>query len=75
MDGESFSGTAQNIRFRKATDGMRVGIKYKEVSPTYRAHVGFVGKNGYKEKNYWYGRIFRNQGVIRQVDLSTMNHK
>ena len=74
MDGESFSGTAKNIRFRKATDGMGVGIKYKEVSPAYRAHVGFVGKNGYKEKNYWYGRTFRYQGVIRQIDLSTMNH-
>ena len=74
MDGESFSGTAKKIRLRRVTDGMWAGVKFKEVSPTYRSNVGFVGKNNYKEKNYWYGRSFKSQGTIRDFRVSIMNH-
>ncbi|MDG0966018.1 MAG: carbohydrate binding family 9 domain-containing protein, partial [SAR86 cluster bacterium] len=63
MDGESFSGTAKNFRLKRATDSSYAGIRFKDVSPTYRAHVGFVGRNDYKSRNYWYGRTFRSQGT------------
>ena len=58
MDGESFSGTAKNFRLKRATDSSYAGIRFKDVSPTYRAHVGFVGRNDYKSRNYWYGRTY-----------------
>ena len=60
MDGESFSGNAKNFRLRRALDNSYAGIRFKDVSPTYRAHVGFVGRNDYKSRNYWYGRTFRS---------------
>jgi hypothetical protein len=56
MDGESFSGTAKNFRLRWAVDQANAGIRFSDVSPTYRAHVGFVSRNDYKYRNYWYGR-------------------
>ena len=70
MDGESFSGTAKNIRLRRAVNGSYAGIRFKDVSPTYRAHVGFVGRNNFKSRNYWYGRTYRSQGTIRTVSYT-----
>ena len=73
MDGESFSGTAKNIRLRRAVDGSYAGIRFKDVSPTYRAHVGFVGRNDYKSRNYWYGRTYRSQGTLRKITFHWNN--
>ena len=73
MDGESFSGTAKNFRLRRAVDGSNWGIRFKDVSPTYRAHVGFVGRNDYKSRNYWYGRTYRYQGTIRKINFRWNN--
>ena len=73
MDGESFSGTAKNIRLRRAVNGSYAGIRFKDVSPTYRAHVGFVGRNDYKSRNYWYGRIYRSQGTLRKITFHWNN--
>ncbi len=73
MDGESFSGIAKNFRLRRALNGSNWGIRYKDVSPTYRAHVGFVGRNDYKNRNYWYGRTFRSQGMIRKINFNWNN--
>ena len=73
MDGESFSGTAKNIRLRRAVDGSYAGIRFKDVSPTYRAHVGFVGRNNYKSRNYWYGRTYRSNGTLRKITFHWNN--
>jgi len=73
MDGESFSGTAKNFRLKRATDSSYAGIRFKDVSPTYRAHVGFVGRNDYKSRNYWYGRTYRSQGTVRKMTLHWNN--
>ena len=73
MDGESFSGTAKNFRLKRATDSSYAGIRFKDVSPTYRAHVGFVGRNDYKSRNYWYGRTYRSQGTVRKLTLHWNN--
>ena len=73
MDGESFSGTAKNIRLRRAVNGSYAGIRFKDVSPTYRAHVGFVGRNNFKSRNYWYGRTYRSQGTIRKITFHWNN--
>ena len=73
MDGESFSGTAKNFRLRWAVNGHNAGIRFSDVSPTYRAHVGFVGRNDYKYRNYWYGRTFRSQGTIRKINFNLNN--
>ena len=73
MDGESFSGTAKNFRLKRATDSSYAGIRFKDVSPTYRAHVGFVGRNDYKSRNYWYGRTFRSQGTVRKITFHWNN--
>jgi hypothetical protein len=73
MDGESFSGTAKNIRLRRAVNGSYAGIRFKDVSPTYRAHVGFVGRNDYKSRNYWYGRTYRSQGTLRKITFHWNN--
>ena len=73
MDGESFSGTAKNFRLRRAVDKSYAGIRFKDVSPTYRAHVGFVGRNDYKSRNYWYGRTFRSQGTVRKITFHWNN--
>jgi hypothetical protein len=73
MDGESFSGTAKNFRLKRATDSSYAGIRFKDVSPTYRAHVGFVGRNDYKSRNYWYGRTYRSQGTVRKITLHWNN--
>ena len=73
MDGESFSGTAKNFRLRRVVNGSNWGIRFKDVSPTYRAHVGFVGRNDYKNRNYWYGRTYRSQGVIRKINFNLNN--
>ena len=73
MDGESFSGTAKNFRLKRATDSSYAGIRFKDVSPTYRAHVGFVGRNDYKSRNYWYGRTFRSQGTLRKISFHWNN--
>ena len=73
MDGESFSGTAKNFRLRRVVNGSNWGIRFKDVSPTYRAHVGFVGRNDYKSRNYWFGRTYRSQGVIRKINFNWNN--
>ena len=73
MDGESFTGTAKNIRIRRAVDGSYAGIRFKDVSPTFRAHVGFVGRNDYKGRNYWYGRTYRSQGTLRKITFHWNN--
>jgi len=73
MDGESFSGTAKNFRLRRAVDASNWGIRFKDVSPTYRAHVGFVGRNDYKSRNYWYGRTYRYQGTLRKINFRWNN--
>ena len=73
MDGESFSGTAKNIRLRRAVNGSYAGIRFKDVSPTYRAHVGFVGRNDYKSRNYWYGKTYRSQGTLRKITFHWNN--
>jgi len=73
MDGESFSGIAKNIRLRRAVDRSYAGIRFKDVSPTYRAHVGFVGRNDYKSRNYWYGRTYRSQGTLRKITFHWNN--
>ena len=73
MDGESFSGTAKNIRLRWAVDKANAGIRFSDVSPTYRAHVGFVGRNDIKYRNYWYGRTFRSKGTIRKINFNLNN--
>ncbi|MDA8925260.1 carbohydrate binding family 9 domain-containing protein [Gammaproteobacteria bacterium] len=69
MDGEKFSGTAKNIRLRHIVEGSYSGIRYKDVSPTYRSSVGLVSKNNYKERNYWHGRTFRYEGSLRKISL------
>jgi hypothetical protein len=73
MDGESFSGIAKNLRLRWAVDKANAGIRFSDVSPTYRAHVGFVSRNDYKYRNYWYGRTYRSQGTIRQINFRLNN--
>ena len=73
MDGESFSGVAKNFRLRRAVDGSNWGVRFKDVSPTYRAHVGFVGRNDYKSRNYWYGRTYRSTGTIRRINFNWNN--
>ncbi|MDC1131626.1 carbohydrate binding family 9 domain-containing protein [Gammaproteobacteria bacterium] len=73
MDGESFSGVAKNFRLRRAVNGSNWGIRFKDVSPTYRAHVGFVGRNDYKSRNYWYGRTYRSTGTIRRINFNWNN--
>ena len=73
MDGESFSGAAKNFRLRWAVDKANAGVRFSDVSPTYRAHVGFVGRNDYKYRNYWYGRTFRSQGTIRKINFNLNN--
>jgi len=73
MDGESFSGVAKNFRLRRAVDRSNWGIRFKDVSPTYRAHVGFVGRNDYKSRNYWYGRTYRSTGTLRVINFNWNN--
>ena len=73
IDGESFSGTAKNFRLRWAVNERNAGIRFSDVSPTYRAHVGFVGRNNYKYRNYWYGRTYRSQGTIRRISFNLNN--
>ena len=73
MDGESFSGTAKNFRLRRIVDSSHAGIRFKDVSPTYRAHVGFLEKNNYKSRNYWYGRTYRSQGTLRKISFNWFN--
>lgn len=73
MDGESFSGTAKNFRLRRIVNGSNWGVRFKDVSPTYRAHVGFVGRNDYKSRNYWYGRTYRSNGTIRKINFRWNN--
>jgi len=75
MDGEKFSGSANNLRLRWIVDGAYAGIRSKEVSPTYRSSVGFVTKNNYKERNYWFGKAFRSEGALRKVTFHTSNQK
>jgi hypothetical protein len=73
MDGESFSGTAKNFRLRWNVNDHNAGIRYSDVSPTYRAHVGFVSRNNYKYRNYWYGRTYRSQGTLRTISFRLNN--
>ncbi|MDA8840984.1 carbohydrate binding family 9 domain-containing protein [Gammaproteobacteria bacterium] len=73
MDGESFSGVAKNFRLRRAVDRSNWGVRFKDVSPTYRAHVGFVGRNDYKSRNYWYGRTYRSTGTLRVINFNWNN--
>ena len=73
MDGESYSGVTKNFRLRRAVDESNWGIRFKDVSPTYRAHVGFVGRNNYKSRNYWYGRTYRSTGTIRRINFNWNN--
>ena len=73
MDGESYSGVTKNFRLRRAVNGSNWGIRFKDVSPTYRAHVGFVGRNNYKSRNYWYGKTYRSTGTIRRINFNWNN--
>ena len=35
--------------------------------------MGFVGRNDYKSRNYWYGRTYRSQGTVRKITLHWNN--
>ena len=65
MDGENFRGDAKNIRFLREGDGNTWGARLEDISPNYRADVGFVRQTGFKQLNLWHSRQFRSNNFFR----------
>lgn len=65
MDGENFRGDAKNIRFRREADGNTWGVRLEEISPNFRADVGFVRQTGFKNLNLWHSRQYRSNNFFR----------
>ena len=65
MDGENFRGDAKNIRFVREADGNTWGARLEEISPNYRADVGFVRQTGFKQTNLWHSRQYRSNNFFR----------
>ena len=65
MDGENFRGDAKNIRFVREGDGSTWGARLEDISPNYRADVGFVRQTGFKQLNLWHSRQYRSNNFFR----------
>ena len=65
MDGENFRGDAKNIRFVREADGNTWGARLEDISPNYRADVGFVRQTGFKQLNLWHSRQYRSNNFFR----------
>ncbi len=65
MDGENFRGDAKNIRFVREGDGNTWGARLENISPNYRADVGFVRQTGFKQLNLWHSRQYRSNNFFR----------
>ena len=65
MDGENFRGDAKNIRFVREGEGNTWGARLEEISPNYRADVGFVRQTGFKQLNLWHSRQYRSNNFFR----------
>ena len=65
MDGENFRGDAKNIRFVREGDGNTWGARLEDISPNYRADVGFVRQTGFKQLNFWHSRQYRSNNFFR----------
>ena len=65
MDGENFRGDAKNIRFVREGDGNTWGARLEDISPNYRADVGFVPQTGFKQLNLWHSRQYRSNNFFR----------
>ena len=65
MDGENFRGDAKNIRFVREGDGNTWGARLEDISPNYRADVGFVRQTGFKQLNLWHSRQYRSNNFFR----------
>ena len=67
MDGEKFSGDAKNIRLKRETEGSTWGFRFEEISPNYRADVGFVTQTGFKNISLWHSRTYRSNNFFRLI--------
>ena len=65
MDGENFRGDAKNIRFVREGEGNTWGARIEEISPNYRADIGFVRQTGFKQFNLWHSRQYRSNNFFR----------
>jgi hypothetical protein len=55
MDGEAFTGNANQIVLERYTPGFDFNLEYDQTSPTYRAGDGFVTQNAIHTASAWIG--------------------
>ena len=61
LDGERFSGNALSIGFNRISEHWATSIEYDQLSPLFRADMGFVTQNNFREFSF-------EQGYINQRD-------
>ena len=80
MDGEQYTGDGKNITLERKTENSFTGLKYEEISPNFRADLGFVTRSGFKQETIWHSKTFRSDGWLRVAEpkiihQNTYDHK
>lgn len=54
LDGEQFTGNAIFTELRRDTENWRSFVRYTDISPTFRADLGFIVQNDVKQYEFWH---------------------
>ena len=66
MDGEKFR-RCKKYKIKRETEGSTWGFRFEEISPNYRADVGFVTQTGFKNISLWHSRTYRSNNFFRLI--------
>ena len=69
LDGESFGGQTIYAELSKASDHWMTHVRYRDVSPDYRADTGFITRNNIREYTVAQGYQYRSEGFFRNVSV------
>lgn len=76
LDGESFSGLAQQYSLTRSTRGWNWDVTWRSVSPTFRADNGFETRNDLRRlMSYQAYNFYPNGRVVTRVSPSIQGHR
>ncbi|MDG2341479.1 MAG: DUF5916 domain-containing protein [Cytophagales bacterium] len=67
LDGEKFSGNALSIGFNRISEHWATSIDYDQLSPLFRADMGFITQNNFREFSF-------EQGYFNRRDKKVTNY-
>ncbi len=72
FDGERFQGTAFSTSLSQSTRNFYWSLNYRDYSPTFQSHTGFLTKNDQRMGRYEFSyRIYPESGFVDRINLHT----